>query len=241
MIERQELEKQNRTYHEAQDHMRFLPNYYAWMYGKVAPYVRGEVVEIGCGAGLGIPFYLDKAAHVTAVDYNQALTDQVAQRFPADAVAVRTVDLIADWCAISDIKADTIIMMDVLEHFEDDALFLRNASGIMNSGGKILIKVPAQSALYGEADRASGHYRRYDRDRLQLLADQVGLTVEVLKRVNPLGAIGYRRKRHNKSNFSKTFTPGQLKVINALIPVLRLFDHVPLGEGLSKIAVLRKP
>jgi hypothetical protein len=55
--------------------------------------------------------------------------------------------------------------------------------------------------------------------------------------MNPAGAWGYRFKKRKQTNFSKTFSPGRLRVVNALIPALSLLDHVPGLKGLSLIGV----
>ena len=128
------VEQRNRTYHEAQDRMELLPNYYRWTYGKFRRYLRGTVVELGCGAGIGIATYVNEASKVYAVDYNEELVARVARRFPGPKVVAIRADLLADWDRLAEIEADAVIMMDVLEHFADDAAVARKASGAVEAG-----------------------------------------------------------------------------------------------------------
>lgn len=235
------LDGANRTYHVAQSHMELLPNYYAWTYGLFRPWLAGTVVELGCGAGLGLPHYADRAARVFAVDHDDALLARVTAAAPATVTAMNA-DLMADrWPEFDGITADAVLMMDVLEHFADDARFLASAARLLRPGGHVLIKVPAQSARYSPMDEASGHYRRYDPADITRLADAAGLQVVSLFPINRLGGLAYRFKRQQKSNFSKSFAPWQLRAINHGLPLVRLFDTLPLAGGLSLAAVLRKP
>lgn len=236
-----DLETGNRTYHEAQDRMRHLPNYYKWIYGIFRPYLGGEVIELGCGAGHGISVYLSETDHLTAVDYNPELLRALADRHSDAKLTPLALDLLEDWHALPQGKADAVLMMDVLEHFRRDRDFIQKAAKLLKPGGHLLMKVPAQAELYGEIDQASGHYRRYDRQDLEALALAEGLELVSLRSINRLGALAYRFKRQKPSNFSKTFSVGQLRVINWAIPLIRLGDAIPVSGGLSFACVMRKP
>ncbi len=242
-----DLESKNRTYHVVQDHMQLLPNYYDWTYGRVRKYVRGNVVELGCGAGFGIRSYIDDVKKVYAVDYSPELLERVRRDYPDAKMETVEADLMADWHELSAVKADAVILMDVLEHFKDDRTFLERTKALLNPGAHIIIKVPANSAFYGGIDKASGHYRRYDQTDMEKLGQEVGLKLVELQPINMPGAIIYNLKKKKNSNFSKTFSTGQLKLINVLIPFIRLTDGILRRipgmpyRGLSLIAVFQKP
>lgn len=234
------MENENRTYHEAQSQMEYLPNYYRWTYRHIRHAISGRVIELGCGAGIGIRYYEDIAEEIIAVDYNPKLLERVADTYQAEKVKTKVMDLTDDWSHIKGMGADAMILMDVLEHFADDVRFMTNARDCLAKNGKLAVKVPAQAKLYCAIDEASGHYRRYDRADIEGLAAKVGLKLLSLRSINPLGAFAYKRKRKSQSNFSKTFSVPQLKVINALIPPITLLDHVPFFAGQSYVAIMEK-
>jgi hypothetical protein len=62
-----------------------------------------------------------------------------------------------------------LILMDVLEHIEDDGAFLKNALAAIPDGGLAFITVPAFQFLFSAHDAFLKHYRRYDRKRLLAL------------------------------------------------------------------------
>lgn len=235
-----DIKRANRTYHEAQSSMELLPNYYLWTYGKFSQFINGIVVELGCGAGIGIASYFRKAERVYAVDHDTRLLRRVAERFPSSTVTPIAADLIGEWSELVGIEADVVIIMDVLEHFEDDFAFMRKAAALLKPSGRLIVKVPAQRRLYSEIDRASGHYRRYDSADIRRLARDVGLSITFVRSMNPIGGLVYRLKNKARSNFSKTFSPLQLKVINAAIPLISMVDLIPALPGLSLIALMEK-
>jgi SAM-dependent methyltransferase len=62
---------------------------------------------------------------------------------------------------------DIVIMLDVLEHIEDDSVFLQQeVVPRLKPGGSLVISVPAHPSLFTSHDSFLGHYRRYTRSQL---------------------------------------------------------------------------
>ena len=221
--------------------MELLPNYYKWTYGTFGPYLQGQAIELGCGAGLGIATYIDRIEQVVAVDYDEGLLRRVREALPEGRIRTIQADLRGEWTELAGLSADVVVLMDVLEHFSDDAAFLEKAVALAKPGGFVVVKVPAQSALYSPMDQASGHFKRYDPSDIEDLANRVGVEVQSVRPLNCLGGLAYRLKNRQSTNFSKSFAPWQLRAINLGLPLVRLFDLVPGLPGLSLAAVLRRP
>ena len=68
----------------------------------------------------------------------------------------------------STIKADCILLMDVIEHIEEDILFLNlvREKTFTTSETKWFITVPAYQNLFCTHDTFLGHFRRYNNDML---------------------------------------------------------------------------
>ncbi len=60
-----------------------------------------------------------------------------------------------------------MIYVNVLEHIEDDERELKFIYETLCEGGRLFIFVPAFEWLYGEFDKAVGHFRRYTREDLE--------------------------------------------------------------------------
>ena len=228
-------------YVSPQGKMALLPEYYRWMFGYFHEFIRGKVVELGSGQGHGIPFYLDSTESILAVDSSAELLEQLEKRLASEKIKTARADLNDDWDFAGDGTVDTFMAMDILEHLEDDGKITRQIAAKLRPGGRLVVKVPAQSRLYGPMDEASGHARRYDRGRLTALMADAGLVTEFCRHVNPLGALTYALRRKRRTNLSKTFTRGQLRIINRLMPLLSILDAVPGLRGLSLVGVFSKP
>jgi SAM-dependent methyltransferase len=62
---------------------------------------------------------------------------------------------------------DFVIMLDVLEHIEDDSAFLQHeVVPRLKPEGHLIISVPAHPSLFTSHDTFLGHYRRYTRSQL---------------------------------------------------------------------------
>lgn len=70
-----------------------------------------------------------------------------------------------------------IMLLDVLEHIEDDESFLQTLNSRMIKGGRLLITVPAFSCLWSDEDKIAGHYRRYIISDIETLATKCGFSI----------------------------------------------------------------
>lgn len=64
---------------------------------------------------------------------------------------------------------DMVLLMDVLEHVQDDRELLEDVLRKVKPGGYLLITVPAFPFLFSAHDRVRGHFRRYRRRQLHAL------------------------------------------------------------------------
>lgn len=74
--------------------------------------------------------------------------------------------------------ADLVLMMDVLEHVEDDLALLTEYVAKVESGSQFLVTVPAFGFLWSGHDVFLGHYRRYRLHQVVELMRRAGLVVE---------------------------------------------------------------
>lgn len=139
-------------------------------------------------------------------------------------------------------KYDRLFYAHVLEHIEDDISELRLAKEQLEENGKVIVVVPSLPRLYGSVDSLSGHYRRYTRKELIMVAREAGLEVESIKFFNPLAIfpywIMYRLLK------VRSVGSGQLGIYDRLIvPVAYKMVDVVRGKilGINLIAILRSP
>ena len=67
---------------------------------------------------------------------------------------------------------DFIIMLEVLEHIEDDKNVLKKINSLLNSDGFLLLSVPAKKELWAASDELVGHVRRYEKEEIKNILNE---------------------------------------------------------------------
>jgi SAM-dependent methyltransferase len=80
-------------------------------------------------------------------------------------------------CPLPDVSVDAVLLLNVLEHIEEDGAALRQVARILKPGGIAVVEVPAGPHLYDVYDEHLLHYRRYSMRTLALQIRAAGLTV----------------------------------------------------------------
>ena len=215
--------------------MRLAENYNAWLFERARPFVGRRILDAGAGIGT---FTEQLAAHadlVVAAETDPRFVSVLRERFATRAnVRVEARDATA-----VDERFDTVICFNVLEHIRDEAAALAGFRDLLDPGGRLLLLVPAHPFLYGGIDRTVEHERRYTRAGLQQSLSAAGFELDVLRHVNPVGALGWlvsgRILRRDQ------IPTGPLRFYDRLIPLFRALDALPLPVGLSLWAVARRP
>jgi hypothetical protein len=70
---------------------------------------------------------------------------------------------------------DLILLLDVIEHLDDDVAFLEAALAHLKPDGLVAINVPAHMVFYGKYDEVAGHKRRYDMAQIKSLFRRTGV------------------------------------------------------------------
>ena len=205
----------------------------AWVMAQVAPFLGDRVLEIGCGLGSFTVMMVNRGHHVTAVDINGNYVAATRQRLADQPhIAVLQGDATTmEWRP----EFDTILMLDVLEHIDDDIGFIRRLRGALRPGGSLVLKVPAGPWLYSSLDQELGHHRRYTRRSLARTYRAGGYALSLCRPFNTVGILGWFV---NGCLLGRKTPPAmQLRAFETLLPVVKLIDRLnPLPIGVSLIA-----
>jgi SAM-dependent methyltransferase len=159
------------------------PNYLRWIADLCRPHLGHRVLEVGAGIG-SITAQFVNGREILATDLSDECVSALERRF-ADVpnVEVKKADLRT---LDAGEGFDSVLLINVLEHIEDDAGALASLGGYLRPGGTLVMYVPALNGLYGAWDRKVGHFRRYSKWRLREVVREAGLTVAELRYVNLL-------------------------------------------------------
>ena len=211
-----------------------------WMYGEIAPYVKGHVLEIGSGLGTYSERLLKRDSGAVFSDVDSAFVRGLKRRFP------RNEALILDMSSKSQIAAlkkrhrfDTIIFLNVLEHVKNDEEALRLMRSLLSKNGRIICLVPTHPFLYNTMDKSVGHYRRYTKKEISAKIASAGFFVEKAFYFNAFAIPGWYLGGLLKRNV----VPGNaMRLFNTLVPVFRFIERNVLFRsiGISTIVVARR-
>ncbi len=214
---------------------------------------RLAVVDVGCSTG-GNAGSLADAYDVVGFDASETAIRLASTRFPR-ARFHRATDL--DPVLDAARTADLVLLMDVLEHVEDDFWFLSSIASVLRPGAHVLVTVPAHPDLWSAHDVASQHWRRYTRARLERVWRDLPLEARLVSPCNALLAPLVRGARRLRGDAQPAHGTGaDLSVPSALVNrvlrwtfereagplvhALRNSSRAPYRDGVSLLAILRR-
>lgn len=216
-----------------------LDRYNHWLYEQIAPALSGNILEVGAGTGNITQFLCADNRQVLATDIVPSYRRELQQSFKHQPnVRVGQFDLTTPAANLLAERFDTVVCLNVLEHIEDDLFALGQMREVLAPSGCLALLVPAHQVLYGEFDRAVGHYRRYEKRELADKLKQVGFTVREMKFFSLLAMLPWFI---NGRLLKKDHLPTeQASLANRLVPLLRLERFVGPPCGLSLVAIAQK-
>lgn len=143
-----------------------------------APLADGDVVlDVGCGDTFVAESLARAYPRVQFYAVDSAFTPELIDTFTRR-MSVGNVALFSSLGEVPAARAASLVLlMDVLEHVEDDRGMLRSLadSSHTTSATRFLITVPAYGSLFCSHDRFLGHYRRYSFAEFGALLDAASL------------------------------------------------------------------
>ena len=86
---------------------------------------------------------------------------------------------------------DAVVLVNVLEHIEDDQGTLAQICDHLKPGGYVCVLAPAMPSLYSDFDRSIGHHRRYRRSTIVARMFGAGLEVVEARYMNIVGVAAW--------------------------------------------------
>jgi 2-polyprenyl-3-methyl-5-hydroxy-6-metoxy-1,4-benzoquinol methylase len=206
------------------------------------------LLDIGCGTGKNLTSFLgftdaygmDTSEEAIQFCLRRGLTHLALQDLSKDQSRENQFGKIFDF----------IMMLDVLEHIEEDIRCLSTISNWLTEGGYLFLTVPAYQWLWSGEDYVSHHIRRYTRKQLEGIVQKAGFVIEKISYFNtflfPAQALVILINRVFSSK-SKTQTNlhKMPEFINSILQIItsaesHLLKKVDLPFGGSILCICRK-
>jgi SAM-dependent methyltransferase len=140
---------------------------------------KAYIYEAGCGTGGNLGM-LARHGTVFASEPDLSALEVAIQQQQA---YVKPGSL-PDHLPFADQQYHLIVMLDVLEHLDEDRSALERLYPMLKPGGTLLITVPAFQFLWSYHDQLNQHKRRYRADDLKHVVSQAGYEVTSLSYFN---------------------------------------------------------
>ncbi len=176
------------------------------------------VLDFGAGNGRFASALREARVDVHAIEPDSGLRHKIeAKGIPT----YESLDLVEDQ------RFRGVYNINVLEHLEDDASFLRGFYRCLQPGGRLFVYVPAFQVLFSANDERVGHVRRYTRSVLLRRIREAGFVVEHAGYVDCLGffaGLAYRYLGNEDGGLD--------------MRAVRIYDRVifPMSRFLDRIA-----
>jgi SAM-dependent methyltransferase len=129
-----------------------------------------SVVDVGCGWGTNLVALEQAAYQVTGLDISRRALEIIERPGRRLIEADLTQPLPPAGCSF-----DAALLLDVLEHLDDDRAALERVKLLLRPGGLLIVSVPALPELFSEFDEIQGHRRRYLPETLAQAFEGTGL------------------------------------------------------------------
>lgn len=196
------------------------------------------LMEIGCSSGFLIKEIVSRFPDLIVIgaDVVKAPLQRLAKTQPN--LPLIRFDLLQN--PLPNSCVNHLIMLNVLEHIEDDFLALKNAYDLLKPGGSLIIEVPAGPYLYDSYDKQLHHFRRYTALELQAKLKSVGFTITrkshlgffiypVFALVKIINKIGFKSNSSVETQASRTSNSKFLSIIMNTEFKLSKFFSYPFG------------
>jgi ubiquinone/menaquinone biosynthesis C-methylase UbiE len=127
-------------------------------------YVKGDLLEVGCGEGRGIDWLLPAVTSYTAIDKIAPVIEMLQQKYPKGKFLSGNIPPLSSF---ADNSFDSVVSFQVIEHIQDDRLFLKEINRVLKPGGIALLTTPNRPY---SLSRNPWHIREYTAQELTNLA-----------------------------------------------------------------------
>jgi len=127
-----------------------------------------RILDVGAGSGLFSKMLLRRTAATSATCVDPGYPADWSETHVGKPIAFRRASPVGD--------ADVVLLMDVLEHVDDDAGLLREYARPARPGTRFIVSVPAFSWLWSRHDEFLEHRRRYTLPGILRVLSKGGLT-----------------------------------------------------------------
>ncbi len=148
-------------------HQRLLSAYH-----QAKPFVKGDLLELGCGEGRGVELLAPLANSYVGIDKIKSVIETLEKKYSD----YKFMSGVFPPFPFEDNSFDTIVTFQVIEHVKDDEGFVQEIHRVLKPGGRALITTPN---IKMTLSRNPWHEREYTGDELTSMCKKYFENVEM--------------------------------------------------------------
>lgn len=200
------------------------------------------ILDIGCGTG-AILKALSEKYRVVGIDMSPLAVEYSKKRGLSEVFEMPVEDFPAERYTVK-----AALLLDVIEHIDDDLAVLKRAREIVSPDGRVIITVPAYMWMWSAHDVLHHHKRRYGARQLREVLDRAGLEPVKFTYYNtllfPIGAAKKLLDRGKSATIDSTKLDMPSPAVNSVLKAIfasekSLVPNLDLPFGISLLAVAK--
>lgn len=156
-------------------------------------WIGGKLLEVGCGEGRGIDYLLPGIQSYCAIDKIDSVIDRLRGKYPTSEFIHGHLPPLP----FEESAFDSIVSFQVIEHIQNDILFLKEIHRVLRVGGVALITTPNRIM---SLSRNPWHIREYTAEELTRLAKTIFTNVEMMGIAGNEKVISYHNRNRESVN-----------------------------------------
>ncbi len=235
-------------------HLHYTQEESHWWFAARSEIVRGiierygnlkhgdTILDVGCGTG-AIMKQLSKDYKMVGLDMSPLAVEYSKRRGLTDVFLMPVQEFPRNRYNVKG-----VLLLDVIEHIDDDVDVLRTVRDIVAEDGRVIITVPAYRWLWSAHDLVNHHKRRYTAKTLRETLDKAGLEPVMMTYYNtllfPLAVVKKFIGKWGASEKASEAVDQPSGFVNSIFYSIfaaekRIVPHVSLPFGISLLTVAR--
>lgn len=211
-------------------------NFRNYQMNLIKNYFGKYIAEVGPGNGINLSYYIKIPKKIDLYEPSKQIFNKLRKTFNNK----KKISFFNKKLTVKKEYYDSILYLDVLEHIKNDKAEIMKALKSLKKKGFLIINVPAFSHLYSQFDKDIGHYKRYSKQDIISICQNINIQSIELKYYDSLGYILSLISKLTLSNYKKNFEK-KIQFWNMLIPFSKIVDFLTFNSfGKSLLIIIKK-
>ena len=200
----------------------------------IKTYLGKRLAEVGPGNGANLHCYYKYPKKIDLYEPSKNLYLNLKKKFKQKKIRIFNKKF------NSNIKYDTIIYLDVIEHIKNDAQEIKKAFKALKKDGYLIIGVPAFQHLYSNFDRDINHFKRYNKGDFEKILKKIKHKKVDLLYYDSIGYILSLMSKLFISDYKKDFEK-KITFWNSIIWISKILDKIVFRLfGKSLLVIIKR-